>query len=329
MKKILSSIGLTLVVLVSLLALPSVSQAAPHKGGRIVNPGHGITHRAPSAPRTPFTGAGYYFAGGTQTFSGTDFVRGIGANVLITQPFVPNTPNGGGAYDHSLADLVVNETTSGVTGNVMEAFVAVEPNVWGDFKPHLGVCAWHNSVTNGCYTGGANWVDNGANPLNIGADLTADIGTTKALIVRYVTTGCGAASTGWWVQYGSAQVGCYTPAAFSNSGFSTAKFVSANGEYYYNGVNNPGTGNDKPCGDMGNGNAGAIGTGAAYLSSFTIYDASPSTLTASLTLTTPTDSNAYTAAFTSGTTTRSIYYGGAGYKFTAGVASTPGNVGSC
>ena len=38
---------------------------------------------------------------------------------------------------------------------------------------------------------------------------------------------------------------------------------------------------------------------------------------------------AYDAAFTSGTTTRSFYYGGAGYKFVSGVATTPGNVGSC
>ena len=317
--------GAALAVLaVALLATSAPAQAASHR--HIILPGTG-----PGAPgtvhaMTAFTGAGYYYAGGSQTFSGTDYVQGMGANVLVTQPFVPNTPNGG-AYDHSLADLVINETTSGVAGNAMEAFIAVEPNVWGDFKPHLGVCAWHNSVANGCYTGGANWVDNGANPVDLGSDLSADVGTAKTLIIKYFNTGCGTASTGWWVQYGSAQVGCFTPAAFGGSTWSTAKFTETDGEYYYNGVNHPGTSNDKPCGDMGNGNFPAVGAG--YIASYTLYGASPSTLVPSLFLHADTDTAAYTAAFTSGTTTRSIYYGGPGYKFVSGVATTPGNVGSC
>jgi len=302
MKRFAVSILGTLVVVLSLLALPSAAQA------------------------TPFNGAGYYYAGGSQTFSGTDYVQGWGGNAYVAKPFIPNTPTGG-VYDHAVTDLVVNETTSGIAGNAIEAGIAVNRNVWGDFNPHLFVCAWHNSVDNGCWTGGANWVDNGANAVDVGSDLSADIGTSKAIIIKYFATGCGAASTGWWVQYGTAQVGCFTPTAFGGSTWSTSKFVQAFGEYHYNGVNNPGTSNDKPCGDLGNGTA--PGVGAAYISSVTLYGASPGTLTPSLTLFTPTDANAYDAAFTSGTTTRSFYYGGAGYKFVSGVATTPGNVGSC
>jgi hypothetical protein len=203
MKRFAVSILGTLVVVLSLLALPSAAQASP------------------------FNGAGYYYAGGSQTFSGTDYVQGWGGNAYVAKPFVPNTPTGG-VYDHAVTDLVVNETTSGIAGNAIEAGIAVNRNVWGDFNPHLFVCAWHNSVDNGCWTNGA-----------------------------------------------------------------------------------------------------APGVGAAYISSVTLYGASPGTLTPSLTLFTPTDSSAYDAAFTSGTTTRSFYYGGAGYKFVSGVATTPGNVGSC
>jgi hypothetical protein len=224
--------------------------------------------------------------------------------------------------------LIVNETTSGVAGNAMEAFVAVEPNVWGNFNPHLGVCAWHNSVDNGCYTGGTNWIDNPANPLNLGADLSADIGTGKSLIIVYASTGCGTASTGWWVQYAGTYVGCYTPAAFGGSTWSTAKFVQADGEYYYNGVNHPGTSNDKPCGDLGNGLY--PGTGAGYIASLSTVNPSPAGLVSSFTLHPDTDSGAYSANWTvPGSTTRSIYIGGAGYKFVSGVATLPGTAGSC
>jgi hypothetical protein len=305
------------------------AEAVGHASGHIVPPGAGgSAHAAKAKALTAFNGAGYYYAGGSQTYGGTDFSRGLGANIFISKPFVPNTPNGGGTYDHSLLDLIVNETTSGVAGNAMEAFVAVEPNVWGNFNPHLGVCAWHNSVDNGCYTGGTNWIDNPANPLNLGADLSADIGTGKSLIIVYASTGCGTASTGWWVQYAGTYVGCYTPAAFGGSTWSTAKFVQADGEYYYNGVNHPGTSNDKPCGDLGNGLY--PGTGAGYIASLSTVNPSPAGLVSSFTLHPDTDSGAYSANWTvPGSTTRSIYIGGAGYKFVSGVATLPGTAGSC
>lgn len=209
-KKLAAIVAAILIGLTGTAAGSAPAQAAPHAGRHIVPTGAGggyavaSKHKASAKTLTAFNGAGYYYAGGSQTYGGTDFSRGLGANIFISKPFVPNTPNGSGTYDHSLLDLIVNETTSGVAGNAMEAFVAVEPNVWGNFNPHLGVCAWHNSVDNGCYTGGANWVDN------------------------------------------------------------------------------------------------------------------PDT-----------DSGAYSAAFTAVTTTRSIYIGGAGYKFVSGVATAPGNVGSC
>jgi len=300
MKKILGSIGLTLLVLVSLLALPSVAEA------------------------TAFTGAGFYYAGGSQTFTGTDYVRGLSTNAYVAKPFVPNTAVSG-IYDHSLIELAVHETTSGVSGNTVEAGIAVEPTVFGDFNPHLFGCSWTGGVAGGCWTGGTNWVDNGANATNLGSDLTADIGTAKQLQVFWSMTGCGTYNNGWFITYAGTSVGCYTPAAFS-AGFQTSKFVQAFGEYYYNGANNAGTANDKPCGDLGLG--GTPGVGQAYVGSLSIVNPSPSTLTTSFTMFTPTDAPAFDATFATGST-RTFYYGKAGYKFVGGVATTPGNAGSC
>jgi hypothetical protein len=304
MKNALGRIGLTLVVLISLLALGSPAQA------------------------TPFNGAGFYYAGGSQTFTGTDYVRGLSANVLVTKPFVPNVTSGG-VYDHSLIDLVISETTSGVAGNAVEAGIAVNPNVWGDFNPHLFGCAWSASVAYGCWTGGTAFVDNGGYAVNLGSDLTADIGPlAKQLQVYWSNTACGADASGVFITYAGTSVGCFKQSTFSG-GYSTNKFVQAFGEYHYNGANNPGTSDDKPCGDNGNGNTPAgSGSGAAYVGSLSIVNPSPGTLTTSFTKFTSTDSSAYDMVFATGST-RTFYYGGAGYKFVSGVATTPGNIGSC
>jgi hypothetical protein len=279
---------------------------------------------ATPAQATPFNGAGYYYAGASQTLSGSDSALGWGGSVLVTKPFVPNVTNSSGVYDHAVADIVISQDTTGIAGNTVEAGIAVNRNVWGDFNPHLFACAWHNSVAYSCWTGGADSVDNGANPISLGSDLSADIGTSKAVQVYWANTACGTSSSGVFVFYAGTWVSCYKQSVFG-AGWTSSKFFQAFGEYHYNGANNPGTSNDKPNGDLGNGNA--PGVGAAYISSVTLAFPSPSTLTTSMTLFTPTDSGAYSAAFT-GATTRSIYYGGAGYKFVGGVATLPGNVGS-
>jgi hypothetical protein len=264
MKKLISLIGLSLATVVSLLALPTAAQAS-------------------------FNGAGYYYAGASKTMTGTDYVGGVTANVYVANPFVPNTPNGGGVYDHSLVELAVRDS-SGSVNNAIELGIAVERNAFGDFKPRLFGYTWNAGVASNIWNGGPNWVDYAPNPTNLGADLTADVGTSKAMGILYATTGCGSRSTGWWVSYGGAWLGCYTDQAFGAS-FTKGTYLQAFGEYYYNGVNNPGTSNDKPCGDMGNGTA--PGTGAAYVASMTIQNPSPATLNTDWALAVPTDSSVY------------------------------------
>jgi hypothetical protein len=278
------------------------------------------------SPRTAFNGAGYYYSGVSATLSGTNNAAGWGGNVLITKPFVQNNPVAG-VYDHSLADIVVSKDTTGVSGDTVEAGVAVNRNVWSDFNPHLFVCAWHNGSTNGCWTGGTSWVDNSSNPVNVGSDLSADVGTAKAIQVYWANSGlCGGSTSGVYVIYAGTWVGCYPQSVFS-AGWTSSQFFQAFGEVHYNGSNNAGTSNDKPCTDNGNGNAGILANSAAYFGSLSYAFPSPAQSPV-ISVFSDTDTNAYTATLTA-PGSRSVWYGGAGYKFVGGVATTPGNVGSC
>lgn len=279
---------------------------------------------AAPAQATPFTGAGSYYAGGSQTMSGTDYSQGLSGKLYVAKPFV-EAGAFGGLYSHSLAELAV-ESTSGANPDTIEFGWTVDRNVNGDTNPHLFGYTWKAGVPQ-CYNT-CGFVDNASNPINLGSDISADIGTAKLFQVFWSASACGPAASGWYLYYNGTSVGCYYAPVAVSAGYTTAKFVQAFGEYHYNGVNNSGTSNDKPCGDMGNGTA--PGTGAAYISSLSLAFPSPSTLPTSFTLFSPTDSAAYNATWVVPTSPgTSFYYGGAGYKFVSGVATTPGNVGSC
>lgn len=275
-----------------------------------------------------FNGSGYYYGSASQTLSGGNTAGGLGATFLISKPYVPTTVYNG-HRDHSLASITVMDST-GALDNAVEVGWAVAYDVYGDSEPHFFACAFQNGNISGsgtnCYTGGNNWHDNGSNSLNVGAALTSDIGTPKAISAYYSAGSCGTFSAGWFVYYNSVNVGCFDPNAF-DAGFDHGIFFGAQGEYWYNGANNPGTSNDKPCGDSGN--ATVPGAGAAYIASLSLVNTAPGPITTSFTLGTPTDTGVVNTAWTSGTTTRSFYFGERGYKFVSGVATLPGNAGSC
>ena len=290
----------------------------------------GIVSYGSPALASPFNGAGYYYASASQTISGDsdsngtqDYAVGLGANFLISKPYVPTTLYNG-HRDHSLASITVMDTGPAYS-EAVEVGWDVDYDAFGDSEPHLFACAFTGGGISGnnCWSGGTNYHDNGGNATNLGAALTSDIGTAKAISVYYSAGSCGAASSGWFIYYNSVNVGCYDPSAFA-AGFDKARFFGAQGEYWYNGANNPGTSNDRPCGDSGNGNVPAAG--AAYIASLSLVSPSPSTIATSFTLHTPTDTNVVNSAWTSGTTTRSFYFGERGYTSGGG---TPGNKGSC
>jgi hypothetical protein len=306
MKKHLARIGLAALVMLAALAFPASAQAA-------------------------FTGAGYYYAGGRMVITSdlnadgiTDYTRGLGANFLVTKPYV-STQAFGGVHDHALAEISLEDSTQ---QNSIEMGIAVEPDAYGDYNPHLFTCAKKSGVYTNCYNSGAsspNWFDNTGNSVNLGSDLTADIGTAKTLQVFWATGTCGLSANGWFFYYNGSNIGCLDPHAVA-TGWTEVRVMQAFGEVAYNGGNNSGTAADKPCTDMGTG--GAPGVNQSYISSLTTVTPTPATITTAFPLFTSTDANAYTSAVI-GTQQRSFYYSGAGYKFSGGVASTPGNTGSC
>jgi hypothetical protein len=305
MRNHFARIGLAVLVALAALAIPTAAQAA-------------------------FNGAGYYYAGGRMVITSdlnadgiTDYTHGLGATFLITKPYVSTTLFGG-VHDHSLIQISLEDSTQ---QNTIEMGVVVSPDAYGDYAPHLFTCARNAGVYNNCYNQGAsspNWFDNTSNPIGLGSDLTADIGTAKILQVFWSTGTCGLSANGWFAYYNGSNIGCFDPHAVA-TGWTQVRVMQAFGEVAYTGGNNPGTSNDKPNTDMGTG--GAPGVGGSYISSLTTVGATPSTLTTAFPLFTSTDSGAYTSAAI-GSQQRSFYISGAGYKFVGGVATLPGNTGS-
>jgi len=278
-----------------------------------------------SAGPASASGPGYYYAGAYQTLTGTNNAGGLSANIYIANAFIPagQCVSGG---DHSLMEIEASDTS----GNTVEFGWAEEPTAFGDCKPRLFASTWNAGTWSGCYGSGAgcNWVDNASNPVNLGADLSStaalcngsSLACVKKFTFYYSATACGAASSGWWLQYDGSFVGCFTPSAFG-AGFTAVTQFQAFGEYYYSGAT-------VPCGDMGNGKAstGALGnTGPSYFGSVSLANPSPTTLTTSFTAMTSTVPAAYDITMV-GTSGRTFAVSGAGY--TSG-GSTPGNIGSC
>lgn len=283
---------------------------------------------ASPAQATPFNGAGYYYATVSQTLTAPDNSDGISGSFYVVAPYVPTTVYGG-VRDHSLIAEGACRDTTVTAGDCVEAGIAVAYDVWGDSNAHLYSCAWHNgSPVTGCYNGtGGPWVDDTGTSVNLGSALTADLGTAKLIQVYHSDLDCGLSANGWHVYYGGSHVGCWQPTAFT-AGWSKAQYVLAFSEYAYNGYNNPGTSNDKPCGDTSDGflQGSPPTTGHPYVGSLSLVNSSgPASYFSYGAITDP---NAYNVVFAS-IANRTIYYGGPGYKFVGGVATTPGNIGSC
>lgn len=304
MRKFVSFVGAALVFAAALVGIASPAQA------------------------TPFTGAGFYYATVSQTLVAPQDSDGISGSFYVVAPYVPTTVYGG-VRDHSLIAEGACRDTTVTAGDCVEAGIAVAYDVWGDSHAHLYSCAWHNgSPVTGCYNGtGGPWVDDTGTSTNLGADLTSVLGTAKLIQVYHSDLDCGLSSNGWHVYYGTsptpAHIGCWQPTAFT-AGWSKAQYVLAFGEYAYNGANNPGTANDKPCGDMSDGflQGSPATTGHPYVGSLSLVN---SAATSYFSYGAITDSSAYNVSFASAAN-RTIYYGGPGYTSGGGL---PGNAGSC
>jgi len=253
--------------------------------------------------------------------------------MYVAKPFIPSGScvSGGG---HSPMELSIRDAA----GNVVEVGVAAEPSAFGDCKPRLFASTWKGNGSgggtwNGCYdghTGGCWFIDNSANPINLGADLTTtanlcngtSLSCVKVFQAFYSTTNCGFAASGIFVFYDGVSVGCfYSPAFYNNITPSHWTIFQGFGEYYYSGPN-------KPIGDIGNGISPTVALGVAgpsYIGPVSLGNPVPSTLVTSFTAQPSTDGPAYDVGTLLGGKTFAT--SGAGYRWNGSAYVTPGDVG--
>jgi hypothetical protein len=194
------------------------------------------------------------------------------------------------AGEHSLAEVAVADSTG---SQVVEVGWTVDPTLNGDSNPHLFVYHWVNGATT-CYNG-CGWVDNSANPVDAGADLSADIGTAPTFYLLYDATGGKI-----WIQYKSTYIGYFSLSiwATASPAFTTFQKQQFFGEVY---------GSSAPCDDMG---AGVLptGTSPARIGSITYASGTGSVNVVRGIVT----NSAYYDSAMIGTSVRSGSYGGPG-----------------
>jgi hypothetical protein len=268
-------------------------------------------------PPTIPSATGFYYAGQHEAHNSI----GTSAAVKVMQPYA-NTAGGNG--HHSLVEvdveLMIDATNDGINNpqrNIVEAGWNVDPGVNGDSKPHIFVYRWKNGVPSGAYNGGG-FVEyttycSTAGAICAGDDASSWIGLTTSnhWIIQYF-------NNAWWVGLENNWIGWFPDSVWTTgspvvTGFNHTDYVQGFGEVY--------AGTAKPCDDMGNGKfaTNTAPTSAAVTSQ--AYISEPVT-------------NVNMVGFSSeptiynhlSTSTRSVYFGGAGTNSTGGL---PGNIGSC
>jgi hypothetical protein len=301
-----------------------------------------------SAMATP-PGPGHRYAGVYQSFTGTDYIRGLAANIWVAKPFV-------GANDQfSLMELAVQDAN----GSAVEVGWAANPAVFGDSKPRLFSCVWDGDTgltMTGCWNGsGVNtgWFDNSSNATDLGSDLTTiangcDGVSTLACVKRFQVkwvSGIGACSfvaNGWEIDFDNQKVGCWMGNKWSQVGHTS--MTNANAALAY--AEDSYTGTGQPTTDLGNGQYGDAAvlsaTGPAYIGSLALVSPNPSTMTANFAINPGgQDTAAYRVGIPSngnGTITAcspdgihsvcTFGIGGPGYKWNGTAWVTPGDIGS-
>jgi hypothetical protein len=138
----------------------------------------------------------YLYAGGRQDIVSS----GVAANFTVANPTLA-----AGDF-HSLVEATVSTANQ---QQAVEVGWTVDPTTYGDTKTRLFVTKWVNGIFGG-YSDAA-WVDNASNPVNRGADLTADIGgSSKAFGILH-------SGTDWWVYYKSVNIGRFPDSAWGGT----------------------------------------------------------------------------------------------------------------
>lgn len=283
--------------------LAGVSLLAVVLSGLIATPAQAVTQ--------------YYYAGAAQA-GVSSAAKGISANLWVANPY--RQANSG---EHTLMEVAAKNTS---TGDSVE--VGWVKDGTGTGGPRLFIYYNVAGVGVNCYYGCANWVDNAANPIDIGADLTTVAagcnGTTTLNCVKkfafqyFVGSACGASVNSLWFYYDSVAFGCLPGNVISATSFDEYHAYS---EVYYGGAT-------VPCTDAGNGKYATTGplsaSGPSYIGSISYTGTGAPT--PSMTIQPNTDSGAYTALSVGSPGNRTFAVGGPGRTSTG---ATPGNAGSC
>ena len=262
-------------------------------------------------------GPGYFYAGAAEAGVGSA-AKGISGKLWIANPY--RQANSG---EHTLMEVAAKNTT---TGDSVE--VGWVKDGTGAGGPRLFIYYNVAGVAVNCYYGCASWVDNAANPIDIGADLTTvaagcngstTLNCVKPFTVQYFSTsGCGASSTSYWFYYDSTAFGCLPGSVMTATTFDE---MHAYSEVYYGGAT-------VPCTDAGNGKYATAGplsaSGPSFISSISYTGTGAPT--PNMSIQPNTDSGAYTALSVGSPGNRSFAVGGPGRTSTG---ATPGNLGSC
>lgn len=152
----------------------------------------------------------YFYAGAFDAVSPA--VDGVVASLTVAQPTLDT-------HDaHTLAEITVQ---SADTKEVVEAGWTVDSagvNGADHTKPHLFASAWRNGTFLGYNTSGG-FVNVGSCAPCIGADVSADIGTSQSVTIEHLST----PTAGWWVGYKGVWVGAFPDTIWSGSGITFTK----------------------------------------------------------------------------------------------------------
>lgn len=195
---------------VSLLASVFGFGSAARAGGSALPPHTGAAPKSSAKLLSTF----YHYAYAFQSVANT----GMQASLRIENPYL--NP----ADYHSLGEIDV-EASTGPSGarQIVELGWTKDPVVnGGSTGVHLFAGCWINGVFQG-YNTGCGYIDEVTNPINLGANISAAVGSAKNFRIQY-------ASNAWWLYYDGAWVGRFLASSWTTPTFTQAAKFQAFGE---------------------------------------------------------------------------------------------------
>jgi hypothetical protein len=180
--------------------------------------------------------------------TGRQFTNTTGASVVMEQA----APSGVPADGHSLQELSLQTSGGTTVSDTIEIGWTVDPEVNGDYQPHLFVFHWINGKPT-CYNG-CGFVQVSS---TVRAGMALKPGTTGAFALRYY-------AGNWWASYNGVYFG-YFPGSEWSGAFTSAQVVSAFGEVAADSA--------PSCTQMGDGIFGSQ-RGASSISDYQLYGSS-------------------------------------------------------